>query len=539
MKTRLLWISDFIDTGYSSASRLLLNFIIESKSIDVFYYAINHNFTLEQVKEIYPKFFPLLSYDNIFSIENVNIDNSLYKKNYKIQNLYLEQKIGILQLEKVLKTVKPDIIVSINDNGILEKQSQIIEKFKASIKEKLIFISYIPIDCYNLPKGFFERIICNQIWTMTNFGKNVIEKTGYNGVIKILPHAIDIESFRKIEITKKDLRLKWLPERFVDRFIILNSNKNQTRKRLDITLKIFSEISKIHDNVVLILKTGIKPSLNDGGIDLLEEVNKLGDIRGNIIIIDKSLLLEELNELYNLVDVNINTSIGEGWGIIPCEVALCEIPQLVPNHTSYSEIFPKECLVESKEKLRIERDGKINVDIDSVQCICKGYFNTLTKKVSFYSNLLIENMQTYLLSSESSNIVEEFNGTLNDNIRINYTTNNWDSLIEFLNNNRPLYFQVICKNGKNFNELSKYLIKNYRNLDLLYDLEILEVDIESLKVLIKEPIVESFVNRLDNLIRNPDLAFELGKKCRSAIFNNFNINRVGQSLLNILSLSTL
>ena len=40
-------------------------------------------------------------------------------------------------------------------------------------------------------------------------------------------------------------------------------------------------------------------------------------------------------------DVGINTTSGEGWGLTPCEMALCGVPQIIPNNTSYPEIFGK------------------------------------------------------------------------------------------------------------------------------------------------------------------------------------------------------
>ena len=48
---------------------------------------------------------------------------------------------------------------------------------------------------------------------------------------------------------------------------------------------------------------------------------------------------EQLNLVYNAVDVGINTADGEGWGLVPFEHAQTRKAQIVPNHTSSADIW--------------------------------------------------------------------------------------------------------------------------------------------------------------------------------------------------------
>jgi glycosyltransferase involved in cell wall biosynthesis len=48
---------------------------------------------------------------------------------------------------------------------------------------------------------------------------------------------------------------------------------------------------------------------------------------------------EKLNIIYNATDVGINTSIGEGWGLVNWEHAATGKPQIVPNHSALTEIW--------------------------------------------------------------------------------------------------------------------------------------------------------------------------------------------------------
>lgn len=49
----------------------------------------------------------------------------------------------------------------------------------------------------------------------------------------------------------------------------------------------------------------------------------------------------DLNEIYNCCDLGLTTTSGEGWGLIPCEMSLCKVPQLIPKFSSFPEIFPQ------------------------------------------------------------------------------------------------------------------------------------------------------------------------------------------------------
>jgi D-inositol-3-phosphate glycosyltransferase len=47
----------------------------------------------------------------------------------------------------------------------------------------------------------------------------------------------------------------------------------------------------------------------------------------------------ELNLLYNACDVGINTSMGEGWGLVSFEHGATGGAQIVPEHTACAELW--------------------------------------------------------------------------------------------------------------------------------------------------------------------------------------------------------
>jgi glycosyltransferase involved in cell wall biosynthesis len=48
---------------------------------------------------------------------------------------------------------------------------------------------------------------------------------------------------------------------------------------------------------------------------------------------------EQLNLLYNACDVGLNTTTGEGWGMVSFEHAATRAAQIVPRHTSLAELW--------------------------------------------------------------------------------------------------------------------------------------------------------------------------------------------------------
>jgi glycosyltransferase involved in cell wall biosynthesis len=54
---------------------------------------------------------------------------------------------------------------------------------------------------------------------------------------------------------------------------------------------------------------------------------------------DRQASYEELNLVYNSLDVNTNTGGGEGWGLTSFESAACKIAQIVPDWSATGEIW--------------------------------------------------------------------------------------------------------------------------------------------------------------------------------------------------------
>lgn len=102
----------------------------------------------------------------------------------------------------------------------------------------------------------------------------------------------------------------------------------------------------------------------DCGINLEEYINSLGIqkriIFGNHSSDEKPNVDDRtLNLIYNACDVGVNTSCGEGWGLIPFEHAAAGRCQILPNHTACKELWG------SAAKL-ISVDDKNQIDVSDL-----------------------------------------------------------------------------------------------------------------------------------------------------------------------------
>lgn len=251
---------------------------------------------------------------------------------------------GIRRLDNILAAEKPDIIYLINDAWVLNPMLDAIKKFYADKTLPKIF-TYIPVDAKDHDPEWYNHFdIVTKVVAYTEFGKDVIltacppiaEK------ICVIPHGIDNKSFYKIEGPKQDIKRLLYPNRddFLHSFVVLNANRNQPRKRIDLTMEAFKLFAENKpENVKLYLHMG----MTDSHIHLQKMARRLG-IEERLILTSakggvQTVPTSQLNLIYNATDVGVNTCVGEGFGLINIEHTVTGAPQVVPDHSSTKELY--------------------------------------------------------------------------------------------------------------------------------------------------------------------------------------------------------
>lgn len=250
-------------------------------------------------------------------------------------------KFGIGRIQQIVERERPDFFICLNDLWIVNQVWERIHLLKSQLNFK--FIAYFPTDSewYPLP---MLRFIEDWDFAIT-FTPEQAQRLMAHGIkpkkLGIMPHGLDQGKFYAIDRDEARKRLG-LP---LDKFIVFNGNRNQPRKLIDQTIKAFAEFAKDKDDTILYLNMGEK-DLGWAVQELFEtEMRRRGaDPAAKLAITPNMNYMtappdEQLNLIYNAVDVGINTANGEGWGLVPFEHALCKKPQIVPAHTSCQDIW--------------------------------------------------------------------------------------------------------------------------------------------------------------------------------------------------------
>ena len=261
-------------------------------------------------------------------------------KIYPASNRFQQAPFGEERIREIVERERPDVVFTINDCWIINAQyGQIADLHQQGLFK---FVGYMPMDSYGWIGSLADTANnWDGIVSYTEFGAHEFIRGGIQRPVHVIPHGVTAGQFKpgdKIEARKK-LGLK------EDSFIVFNGNRNQFRKRIDITISAFAEFAKDKPDAQLYLHMGTK----DQGWDVMpvfgKEMAKRGlEADGRLIMTSPnpgppSVPVDMLETIYQAVDVGVNTCKGEGWGLVNFEHAACRVAQVVPDHTSCKEIF--------------------------------------------------------------------------------------------------------------------------------------------------------------------------------------------------------
>ncbi len=293
----------------------------------------------------------------IFGFQNFHSNNS--KKDHihereltnvkEVYDVYANEEpkkkgFGEELITDYIKKVNPDIVIIYNDLIVISSLLQRISKIDERNNFKVI--PYIDLVYRNEKNDLIKFINDNVdgVITFNDFWSEQLKKQNFTKSITSIPHGFN--PLNHYPISKKVARLYYGIEE--DNIVIVNLNRNQPRKRWDICLMAFIKfISKHLDKKIKLL---IGTTMN-GAWDLMDiiisECRKnditLEDIKKHIIVIPnpQQLTDKEVNILYNIGDIGINTCDGEGFGLCNFEQAGVGIPQIVSRVGGFNEIFHK------------------------------------------------------------------------------------------------------------------------------------------------------------------------------------------------------
>jgi len=236
-----------------------------------------------------------------------------------------------------------------NVSPLAKKMKEIYESLPED--KKFVTIFYFPIDADDAhrkwitdgvaPMDFpvcyteYGRDICKKFIPFTNV--DVIYLSADTNTFRPVDKAL-IEEFKATSMITTDGKT---PINLKNRFIVTNVNRNQIRKDYMRTFAAFKKFKEKVPNALLFCLCAVE---EQGGnlLGIADHFNLEFEkdwIAPTNHQPGKGFSTEIVNLIYNMSDVIISTSTGEGFGLSIVEAMACKKPIIAPNHTSITELI--------------------------------------------------------------------------------------------------------------------------------------------------------------------------------------------------------
>lgn len=254
---------------------------------------------------------------------------------------------GVGRVSELVKKLKPELIWTVND---LWFQQQYLELIFAAEPDAHV-VTYSPVDAAPVDHDWLQLFHRAKACVFyTEFGKREAQKALPKGTTihsLVIPHGVDSKAFFPIDSSTAKLKIGIIASPDEESFVVLNANRNQPRKRIDLTIEGFARFAADKPpSVKLLLHMGQK----DIGWDVVKVSRRYG-VEERIILTGPpdgsrpSIQDSDLNFVYNSADVGLNTAGGEGWGLPAFEHAATGKAQIVPKHSACVELWAEAAVI--------------------------------------------------------------------------------------------------------------------------------------------------------------------------------------------------
>tara|TARA_R110002020_G_scaffold421418_4_gene630539 strand:- start:26622 stop:27794 length:1173 start_codon:yes stop_codon:yes gene_type:complete len=208
---------------------------------------------------------------------------------------------------------KPDILWFMTDPRFYGWLWQIENEIRAHVP----MVYYHVWDNYPYPKFNKQWYASNDhVACISKLTHDIVQTVAPEVQSSYIPHAVDPDIFAPRSAEEIDAARK---ERNLDnKFVCFFNSRNARRKQSGTLIWWFKEfLDKVgRDKAVLIMHTDVK---DVHGQDLEAIINELGLTNGEVLFSQDKIAAEDLGLAYNLVDITVNISDAEGFGLSALE----------------------------------------------------------------------------------------------------------------------------------------------------------------------------------------------------------------------------
>jgi glycosyltransferase involved in cell wall biosynthesis len=186
--------------------------------------------------------------------------------------------------------------------------------------EQATVVAYVPVDGCIVDARYLEPLAAvDRFVAYTEFGRRELQRF-VDVPVDVIPHGVDTAVFRPLGSRPGG-------------FVVLNANRPNERKRIDLTISGFALFARGKPADVRLRLHHAVDAAEHG--DLIEQLG----IADRVDVTTGALSDEELNLVYNSCAVGANTAMGEGWGLVSFEHAATGAAQVVPDSSACAELW--------------------------------------------------------------------------------------------------------------------------------------------------------------------------------------------------------
>lgn len=248
-----------------------------------------------------------------------------------------------------LGTGEYDVLFMLQDTFIVQPLIPRILEIYRSLKRKFKTVMYYPLDAR--PKPAWIRGVIDKIdypVTYTNYAKAETLKAdpSLEDRLEVIYHGTNARDFYYVHNRQAvaDFRHKCFHGVTDGRFLVMNVNRNQSRKDIMRNFMVLAELRKRGIGDVMFY---FHMQHEDVGGNIVAMADNFGlQVEKDFIYphpdvfrADEGIPVSYLNMLYNSADAVFTTTLGEGWGLSLTEGMATRTPVIAPDNTSITEIL--------------------------------------------------------------------------------------------------------------------------------------------------------------------------------------------------------
>lgn len=257
------------------------------------------------------------------------------------QALANQEPFGLHRLHWVCNREKPDLIIIQQDGWNIPFYMRLLRAKKENGEyhhpshAAIPVVTATPVDGKNFQGQWLDGVEHAVFWT--KFGKEEAYEGGYTGTASVIPLGVDLTTYYPVE--KQEALAKLKISMLRDNFIVGNVNRNQPRKRWDLSIKYFAEWVRTYKVKDAILFLHAAPT-GDAGIDV-QQLARYHGVYHMMAMREPPPYEGETDEVmrctYSCFDIGITTTQGEGFGLTTLEAMACGVPAIVPGWAALGE----------------------------------------------------------------------------------------------------------------------------------------------------------------------------------------------------------